>query len=565
MTATLHRFAALWVGRTHWFLSGVSPDPTEQFPFTASDRWRKEPTADAKIERLLDWAVQLATGVETASYDQLGTSVSVRSPRDEDGCLRFAVIISPEFGHILGADQPGPGQPHPWRGRLEEAGWSVRTRDPKPDRQAGVWLTVERPARKPTVEIGILMAGWCDPHNLDDLATHGLVRGDNGRIDPWETVYLHGEFRRLTRWPLSAGAGMAAVKGLKRTHRTGSAVYWAPQPDEWLEIPVMRIGRPFARPWHVQWSTPHLPYTAGSIPNREVIMWDANADYLVAWSGARFARGMLRHTGPEPARAPNGRVFTGWYLIGDIRWSRDVQHVVDRLPPVWGSRVPNDDGHVWVTHVIVDLLDSLRFDQNYQPPEYRIFDSYSCADSGQLAKPWGETLKAALLTARQEHAARPDNVTTILERTLKQTYARGYPLLETSGLIRRPDHVDTVVDQRWLSAYRRLWKAAWDLDRYPLSVSADEITYLHKAGDDGGTGPLGPVDPFAYGAYKIKQRGTLADWDAALHDGRKGRWWLPAPAPAPEPATVPAQGPQHASEPDDTETEGPWYSRLFSK
>jgi hypothetical protein len=234
-------------------------------------------------------------------------------------------------------------------------------------------------------------------------------------------------------------------------------------------------------------------------------------------------------SGRDPVHPADGYWPAGWYLIDSITWHQDVAHVAARLPPVYGSRTPNQDGAVWVTHPILQLLDSLKFARDHSAPTYRILDSYTCADSGQIARTWGEKLKAALLEARAQAATDPGPETEALEAACKMSYARGYPLLEKAGFIRRPDHVDTLIDTRYLSAYKRMWLAAWNKGRYPLQVSADEVTYPYEDGDEK-DGPFGRPDPVAYGHYKIKRRGTLREWHQATGDGRHGKWWLPAPA-----------------------------------
>jgi hypothetical protein len=513
-------------------------------------RHRPTPPRANDPAALLAWALSVARTDETPP-PATGRAFRFTHAQDDDKTLRFALILSPTACAAYGiARRPDRDQPHPWLELMQAAGWDVRTRT------TGPWLTVERAG----AEIGILMAGWLDIGKPRECAGHGIVI-NRDRIDGWGSCFVHGEYRRLTGWPLSAGAGMAAVKGLWRSART-THVTWTPKggthkssKEYWQSIPPIALGRAH-RPWHVHWTA--WPAFAEPVPEGRVALWDANADYLVAWTAARFARTTLRHTGPEPARPTSGRPAAGYYLIDSITWTPETRYIADRLPPVWGSRTPNPDGAVWVTHVTLDLLDSLTH-EDHQPPTYRILDSYTCADSGQLARTWGERLKAALLAARQEAAREhsgPEDAA--LAEALKQSYARGYPLLENAGIINRPDHVDTLIDQRWLSAYRRMWSTAWNEERYPLEVSADEITYLYRD-TDAQHGPLGEPSDTAYGHYKIKQRGTLQEWHTSHQDGRAGHWWLPVPqkaAPPDQRPAPPADGP--------TESDGGWLSAIFS-
>jgi hypothetical protein len=517
---TLSKLAAIWVSRHGWHLSATNTQDAVACEI-ASDAWRTEPAWNDPA-RLLDWALALARTGHGQPPPVPGRTFHFERPADSDKTTRFALLLSPEacaaFG--LGAP-PDQGAEHPWRAALEAAGWTLRTRS------IGPWLTVERPQ----AEIGILMAGWLDKTKPAELANHGVVLAANGHLDGWGSCFVHGEYRRLTGWPLSAGAGMAAVKGLWRTARR-NGVTWAPKLETWARIPVLAAGRD-QRPWHVQWTAPDtiLP---DPLPAGRVALWDANADYLVAWGIARFARGLPVHTGPDRGRPANGYWPAGWYLIDRIELHPRLAHIADRLPPIYGSRTPNQDGAVWVTHVILQLLDSLKHTgpdgAPIPAPTYRILDSYTAPESGQIARTWAEKLKAALLEARIQAAQDPGPETGALEAACKMSYARGYPLLEKAGFIRRPDHVDTLIDQRWFSAYRRMWSAAWNEGRFPLDVSADEVTYLYRDTDEE-DGPLGKPDPMAYGHYKIKRRGTLQEWHSSHQDGRNGKWWLPAPGP----------------------------------
>lgn len=562
---TLARMAALWVGAQEWYLSGTATDPRQDYPEVEHQLWRTAPTW-SNPARLVSWSEQVARGSQHAMQQKLGQHIKMSRPQDTDGVLRYALIIGPDAGGLLSAAKPKPLEPHPWRHLLEEQGWKVRTRDPdKEHPQAGVWLTIERPG---SIEIGILMAGWCDPTKAEELATHGLVLTEDTRLDPWGTCYLHGDYRRLTTWPLSAGAGMAAIKGLKRFQRD-APVIWSPPPEDWQATAVMQLGRPAARPWHQQWTTPE-PHAAG--PDGPIALWDANADYLTSWTSARFSREPLTHTGPNPPRTDADKARTGWHLI-TITWQSAALRVVDQLPPVWGSRTPDKAMRVWVTHEILDLLDTLAYPgQDGEPRRaatYQVHDSYTCQSGGQVARPWGDRLKAALLEAKREQEHRPDGCTITLVKALKASYSRGYPLLETSGLIRHPVWVDTIVDRRGASAYRRMWAVAWIQGRFPLQVSADEILYPWRAGDDE-RGPLGETSDYAYGAYKVKRRGTLSSWQKALLDGRGGRWWNPAPALSPltEPAVSQAlrTAPDRPVQPrTPSDRPGDWVSHIRSE
>jgi len=523
----LSTLAAIWVGEHGWNLSATGPKDTVACEII-SDNWRREP-AWRDPARLVDWALSIARSNETPP-PAIGRTLKFAKRADADKVTRFALLISPQAcaRFDLGAT-PAPKtliDQHPWHDALTAAGWKIRSRT------IGPWITIERPG----AELGVLLVGWLDRSKPRELAGHGVVLGSNGHPDGWSSCFTHGEYRRRTGWPLSAGAGMAAVKGLWRYPREAK-VRWSADDDHWAAIPALASRD--QRPWHVHWTQTGYDAWRTIQATGEVALWDANADYLTAWTSARFARGLLQHTGPGGQRHANGQPWAGYYLIGDIDWAPEVQYAIDMLPPIWGSRTPRPDGSVWVTHVIVQLLDSMRWAEDYEPPTYRILDSYACEDSGQIARGWGDKLKAALIEAREEADRTKDAELIALAEALKQSYARGYPLMENAGFYKRPDHVDTLIDQRWDSAYRRMFKAAWDGERYPLDVSADEITYLWRDGDER-NGPLGEPDPRAFGRYKVKRRGTVAEWRQSHADGRRGRWWMPAPelpAPgAPEPA-----------------------------
>jgi hypothetical protein len=546
--SSLSKLAAIWISPHDWYLSATGPQDTVACEVHA-DHWTRRPTFRDPV-KLVDWALSVARGNESPP-PSTGRSLKFTKTTDDDKILRFALLLSPEACDALGVGTPPDGDTHPWIALFEAAGWNVRTRT------VGPWLTLERR----DVEIGVLLVGWLDRGKPRELAGHGITLAATGHIDAWGSCYVHGEYRRLTGWPLSAGAGMAALKGLWRSHRT-TRVTWVPKgpykssAEYWQSIPPIALGRAH-RPWHLHW-TAHPAFNE-PIPAGRVALWDANADYLVAWTVARFARGVLTHTGPDPVRPHSGRPAAGYYLIDSLTWAPQAQYVADRLPPVWGSRTPNPDGAVWVTHIILDLLDSLRHEE-HPPPTYRILDSYTCDNSGQLARPWGERLKAALLAAREEAAReRSGPEDTTLAEALKQSYARGYMLLENAGIIARHDHVDTLIDQRYLSAYKRMWLAAWNEERYPLDVSADEIVYLYRDGDEE-HGPLGEPHDTAYGHYKIKRRGTLEEWHTSHQDGRSGHWWLPIPdepAPSVQPAPAASDAPSH------DESAGGWLGAIL--
>lgn len=527
--STLSKLAAIWVGEHGFNLAATGPKDTVACEII-SDTWGREP-AWRDPARLVDWALSLARSNETPP-PALGRTLKFAKRADDDKTTRFALLISPEACARFNLPQrPEPKTPinqHPWHALLLDAGWKIRTRT------IGPWITIERPG----AELGILLTGWLDLAKTRELAGHGVVLGVNGHTDGWSSMFVHGEYRRRTGWPLSAGAGMAAVKALWRYPRK-HPVRWSADDDHWAAIPPLAIGRA-QRPWHVQWTTPDT-YRPHALPEDalQVALWDANADYLNAWAAATFARGLLHHTGPDPD--PHGARHAGYYLLGAIDWG-GCAYLADRLPPVWGSRTPNPDGTVWVTHCIVQLLESLG-------ATYRILDSYTCDDSGQIARSWADKLKAALLDAREEADRTRDAASIALAEALKQSYARGYPLMETAGFYKRPDHVDTLIDQRWSMAYRKMW-AACVQNRNPLDVSADEITYLWQDGDNQ-EGPLGVPDERAYGHYKVKRWGLLQEWAQSHADGRRGRWWLPAPALPVPGAPTPAQDPYDPAQEGD--------------
>lgn len=519
--STLSKLAAIWVSEHGWNLAATGPKDTVACEII-SDHWRSVP-AWRDPARLVDWALSIAGSNETPP-PALGRALKFAKRTDDDKITRFALLISPEAcARFDLPDLPPAKTPidqHPWYTPLTAAGWKIRSKT------VGPWVTLERAG----AELGLLLVGWLDKSKPRELAGHGVVLGSNGHPDGWSSMFVHGEYRRRTGWPLSAGAGMAAVKGLWR-HPREAKVRWSAKPDYWATIPPLAIGRA-QRPWHLYWTIPdtyrpHAP-VADAV---KVALWDANADYLTAWGSATFARGLLTHTGPDPD--PHGARHAGYYLLDAIDWG-DCAYLADRLPPVWGSRTPTSDGHVWVTHPVVNLLHSLG-------ATYRVLDSYTCDDAGQLARPWADKIKAALLEAREEADRTHDAELIALAEALKQSYARGYPLMETAGFYARPDHVDTLIDQRWSTAYRKMW-AACARGRNALDVSADEITYLWQDGDDE-NGPLGAHDPYAYGHYKVKRTGTLQEWHQAHADGRRGRWWMPAPALPAIDAQRPAQDP----------------------
>ena len=524
---TLAKLSALWVSTHQWQLAATARR-TDRSCFIETSAWQTPPTWTSPAG-LVAWAASVAQSGERHP-PRMGKTYKFRQPRDLDQITRFALLVAPRACDAFGVPtMPADGQPHPWAEQLAAAGWKVRTRT------RGAWLTVERPG----MEIGILMVGWLPPR---ELADNGVII-DRGAPQGWATMYVYGEYHRLTGWPLAAGPGMAAIKGLWRYPRT-ERVHWAPDAEYWARVPPVAEGRAH-RPWHVNWTAWPDAFPP-PVPDGRVTAWDANAAYLNGWGTAVLARDKLTHTGPDPIANGAGRWDPGYYLIGPVQWPPGMWETARRLPPVHGSRTPDSKGSVWVTHVILDLLDSLTHDPEHQAPTYRILDSWTSARGGQLARGWADKLKHALTEARREREKSDELETRTLERVLKISYARGYPLLEKAGFMRRPDHVDTLIDQTGSSAYRLMWVAARTHGRYPLDVSADQITYLRRPQDDDGAGPLGPDDPYRFGGYKSKHTGTLQEWHQAHADGRNGQWWLPAPAPRPEPGTrdsAPATGP----------------------
>lgn len=526
---TLAKLSALWVSTHQWQIAAIGRK-TDTAPFIETNTWHTPPTW-SNPAALVAWAASLTQYGERRP-PQMGKTYKFRQTKDVDQTTRFALLVSPRACAAFGVpDMPADGEAHPWAELLAAAGWKVRTRT------RGAWLTVE----KPGMELGILMVGWVKERELTD---HGVVVDHFGKPNGWGTMYVYGEYHRLTGWPLSAGPGMAAAKALWRYPRT-ERVHWSPSEDYWAKVPAVAEGRA-QRPWHVHWTAWPDAFPP-PVPDGRVTVWDAVASYLNAWGTALFARDALVHTGPDPICNGRGRWDPGYYLIGPVHWPHGMAEIAARLPAVYGSRTPDSKGSVWVTHVILDLIDSLTSGpEHIEVPTYQILDSWTSARGGQVARGWADKLKHALTEARREREKNDDPEARTLEAVIKISYARGYALLEKAGFMRRPDHLDTLIDQAWSSAYRSMWLAAWHHGRYPLDVSADEITYLVRPEDADDAGPLGPDDPYRYGGYKSKHTGTLQEWHQAHADGRGGAFWLPVPAPRPEPGTdvpVPAAVP----------------------
>lgn len=537
---TVSRLCALWIGTDGWFSTAVAMHDPQ--PAIYAGNWTRQPLF-ADPAALVTWAVSVAKGAPVQTM-HTNLTVTVKSPRDRDNVLRFALLLGPDACEAFELATKPDGEHHPWAQLLQDDGWTVRTK-----RFDGPWLTIE--SHDKDIEIGICMVGWLsakDPQAYATLcANSGIALNRVGRPDAWGTMWVHGQYRYLTGWPLSAGAGMAAIKGFKRYTRDQNP-FWAPKPEYWAQLPFLGDGEGNGedrtqRPWHVHWTSYPAPPADASWG--DVVLWDANAAYLNAWTTMRVARGALVHTGALVQPRDNGSYPAGYYHISALRWSPDVIDTALRLPPVWGSRTPYPDGSVWVTHITLDLIRSLRFDREYKGPQFTILDSWSCADDGQLAKPWGAHLKDALTAGRHDLETQRDTEVLTLATALKFSYARGYPLLGNGGIIRRPDWLDALIDQSWLSHYRRMWLAAWK-GRYPLDMHADEIVYPWRD-DDWSDGPLGADDPYKFGGYKIKRvggeprRAPYAEWLRAHQDGRDGRWWDPVPSPVPTRASGPLQ------------------------
>lgn len=503
-------FSALWVGRADYY--GATPDGR-----VIARSWPTPPACDDPA-KLIAWAVRTA-GLERA------------------GAGALSILLAPDVAGAFGipAELPKTAETL-WEKELTGAGWRCVSRG-----TYGPWTVIQDGAKR--IEVGICVVPWV-PTALRARAAHGVVHDAAGAPDPFETMYVHAQYRAALGWPLSGGAGMAGVKALRFAPRK-KEIYWAPPEAAWHDLEFLHppqdaghTGRSDQRPWHQYWSMfPELPVPPDPALTH-VVVWDQTTAYLTAWAAARLARGMLIHTGPGVRPNPKGTYPAGYYRITEIAWSPRLAPIVARLPPITGSRRELADGSVWVTHEIIDALAAL----DSALPDYApvaavtILDSWTCEDHGQLAKDWGAKVRRALAAARAEAAGTDDQTCRVLALAVKATYAQGYPLAERSGIMRRPDHVDALIDHMVsFGRFVRLVLAAVRHGLYPLDVSADEVTMLSRP-DPGPAGvPLaGPLSREAGDTtFVIKperdgspRMATLEQWEQAHTDGRGGRWWL---------------------------------------
>ncbi len=331
-------------------------------------------------------------------------------------------------------------------GSARVAGWSVSKVAP--------WMTFHAPGR-PTIHVGVLE--WMTEEDLPAQPTQAV----DAEMAAVETAaYLHA-------WQDATGAswhGTAAVAGTALLQAAAHGAWdrrqngyrvpkWQLDPDqvprEWQGTsPVtVRSWRPTPRP------TGHAYEHT----------FDVNKQWLAAAPLCMLAHGHLTRAriSFDPKRA-------GMWLVDLERWPHD------HIPNPAGPR--QEGKPVWLSTPALQLVHQLteRTDQ-FQHPGYAILDAWTAPGNYVLAD-WAAALRVVVEDFDLGPAA-------------KAVYARSLPHITKPGepgarrRVFRPDWARGVQELAYANLWRKVLKVGLASGRWPVMVSADQVTYASAAAD----------------------------------------------------------------------------------
>lgn len=317
------------------------------------------------------------------------------------------------------------------------------------------WTTFRRAGVGQLIHVGLLP-------RIDARKTVLFSPND---VDWRRTASRLANYQAITGVPYRATAGVSAIAMMRNQYRSplpGRQPKWYPGEDSPHGRNGVRLHAAGDLSWTRELNEQELRWLAeqrsgGGADRPLVVKFDINAQYLAAASRLPLAWGDLVNTG----RIPFDDRLSGYWQIryADIDWPA-------QLPPVVAKRRVDDDGLIWVTTPVLELLA-----EHGCTPE--ILDSWT-GEGPAILRAWADRLASARVGML--------GVPTLDDRVMKavkSTYAEGIGMLQRPrGLIFRRDWGHMVIDKARCNLLRKLiavWRATAER---PIKIYRDAVWYV---------------------------------------------------------------------------------------